>query len=67
MLKNLQAEIARSEITVEEIADAIHVSIRTVHYKIKCVTEFQRDEMFTIRDTFFPKLGVEYLFINEQP
>lgn len=65
MLKNLQAEMARSSITVDQIADEISVSVRTVYNKLKCSTEFQRDEMFIIRDTFFPKLGVEYLFTKD--
>lgn len=65
MLKNLQAEITRSGITSEQLSVEIGVTVRTLRNKISGVTEFQRDEMFKIRDTFFPDLGVEYLFLAE--
>lgn len=65
MLKNLHAEIARSGATVEQLSGELGVTTRTLKNKLNGVTEFQRDEMYKLRDIFFPTLGIEYLFFVE--
>ena len=65
MLKNLHAEIARSGVTIESMSIELGITTRTLKNKLNGVTEFQRDEMYQVRDIFFPNLGVEYLFYVE--
>lgn len=65
MLKNLQAEITRSSLSLDRIAVELDITKRTLSNKINGVTEFNRDEMYQVRDCFFPTLGVEYLFLVE--
>lgn len=65
MLNNLSAEITRSKLSIDHIASELNISPRTLKNKLNGVTEFQRDEMYLLRDKFFPKLGVEYLFYVE--
>lgn len=62
MLNNLKAEIKRESVSNADIAKALSMTDRTLRNKLNGVTEFNRDEMFKMRDTFFPKLNIEYLF-----
>jgi len=55
----------RSSLTVEQIAPELGITTRTLRNKLNGVTEFNRGEMYRLRDLFFPKLGVEYLFFIE--
>lgn len=62
MYKNLKAEMARHDVKNLDIAKTINKDPRTVTNKITGVTEFTIEETFRIKDTFFPKLELEYLF-----
>jgi len=62
MLNNLNAELERSNVSKKQLAKHIGVTPRALGNKIKGSTQFKRDEMFRIRDKFFPTLGIEYLF-----
>lgn len=62
MLSNLQAEMARHRICAAAIAAVIHRSTRTVSDKINGKVQFTVDEAFTVRDSLFPDLSLEYLF-----
>jgi plasmid maintenance system antidote protein VapI len=64
-LRNLKKEMAGADITVEAVADALKVHRNTVANKIDGSSKFTVDEAFRIRDKFFPKLGLEYLFQND--
>lgn len=62
MLSNLQAEMARRRIRAVAVAAVIHRSTRTVSDKINGKVQFTVDEAFTVRDSLFPDLSLEYLF-----
>lgn len=62
MYKNLKAEMARENVTNEEIANAIERNEKTFRNKLMGITSFTLSESMKIRDTFFPKLELEYLF-----
>ncbi|MDD7511021.1 MAG: HTH domain-containing protein [Peptostreptococcaceae bacterium] len=62
MHKNLNAEMARYEITVSDIAKLLSCSERTVKNKISGITPFTYKEAITIRNEFFNNLETEYLF-----
>lgn len=59
---NLRAEMARKKVTVQEIADSIGVNRDTVARKLSRKSPITLKDAFTIERTFFPGLGVPYLF-----
>lgn len=67
MYPNLEAEMARNNVRNEDIAKAIKKDVRTVRNKRSGVTEFTWNETLIIRDKFFQKLTLEYLFNQSQP
>ena len=62
MYHNLEAEMARNDIDVSDIAKAISVNEKTVRNKMSGKTKFNFDETLMIKDTFFPNLDLQYLF-----
>lgn len=65
MLKNLKAEMIRNSITGEQIARTINVNPATFSAKITEKSQFTWSEVKTIRDVYFPKCNLEYLFMPE--
>ena len=65
MLGNLMAEMARSGVQANTIAQAIRKSERTVKDKVSGKYEFGIYEAFAIRDRFFPGMTLEYLFARD--
>lgn len=59
---NLRAEMARKGVTVQEIADLIGVNRDTVSRKLSRKSPLNLSEAFVIERTFFPGLGISYLF-----
>lgn len=66
MYPNLRAEMARKNIKVMVIAQALSISYDTMSNKINGKSDFTRAEIFKIRDEFFPDLTLEYLFETEE-
>lgn len=62
MYPNLRAEMARSGISVEEMAKGIEISVRTLHDKLSGRTDFTFSQAIKIRARFFPGCELEYLF-----
>ncbi len=62
MVNNLLAEMARKNITANDIAEIIGKSTKSASNKLKGNYEFTRKEMFAIKKILFPKLTLEYLF-----
>lgn len=62
MYKNLEAEMIRYDVSNDDIAKVINKNSRTVRNKRAGTTVFTLPEIIAIRDTFFPKLKLEYLF-----
>lgn len=65
MFKNLEAEMARKNITRQDIADLLDISYNTARNKINGNHKFYFDEAWKIRGYFFPNLELEYLFETE--
>lgn len=65
MLRNLQAEMVRSNLNVIDLCQAIKKSERTTREKISGKSAFDFSEALTIRDTYFPGLRLEYLFFDD--
>ncbi|MDE7054419.1 MAG: XRE family transcriptional regulator [Oscillospiraceae bacterium] len=64
MLSNLKAEMVRANITVAEIASLSGKSCRTISDRIKGKGQFPIQEAINVKNTFFPTLGLEYLFAS---
>ena len=62
MLSNLKAEMARSNVTVAEIAAFSGKSCRTINDRIKGKVQFPIQEAIRVKDAFFPGMELEYLF-----
>ena len=60
--RNLKAEMSRCNVTAKDIARVINKSYDTTLKKIRSEADFSRAEMFLIRDGFFPKESIDYLF-----
>lgn len=62
MYPNLEAEIARKNITKTEIADGIDMPRTTFTQKISGKFEFTVAEAKKIKKRYFPEHSIEYLF-----
>ena len=69
MFANLKAEIARAEITQQDLADAIGISGKSLSNKINGKTDFTHEEMVFIAKRLTsdkrPSLSLDYLFEKE--
>ena len=59
---NLKGEMAKKNVTIEEIAECLNVHRNSVANKINGRSKFSISEAFKIQKNFFPELEVEYLF-----
>lgn len=62
MFVNLIVEMKEKKICQSDIANLLKLSRNSVGQKINGDRDFKSEEMFAIRDTFFPNLTLEYLF-----
>jgi len=62
MFKNLLVEMMRKDITKKMIAKELQKSYETIKSRFKGKTQWKENEMFCIRDKFFPDKTIEYLF-----
>lgn len=62
MFSNLRAEMARKQITIQEIAKAIGVGRDTASQKLSGKTPITLTEAFKIEELYFPDSDVRYLF-----
>lgn len=66
MYPNLDAEMAREKVTTKAVAEALGLDERSVRNKISGKTKFFYIETVKIKDTFFPKADLEYLFKTDE-
>lgn len=66
MLNNLKAEMARANVTIPDVAEAIKKSDRTVRERIKGHSCFSIWDAMVVRDAFFPGMDLEYLFAHAE-
>lgn len=62
MLSNLVKEMAAAKISIESIAKVTGLHRNTVSNKLKGIGRFSVQEAMVIQKSFFPKIGLEYLF-----
>lgn len=60
--RNLKAEMARSGITMVDIAEYLDVRYATVNDKVNGKYRFYYDEAYAIKKKFFDDMPMEYLF-----
>lgn len=65
IMRNLEAEMMRRHVRVENIANLLSKSTRTVVDKIKGRYPFTLPEVFKVRNTYFPGMTIEYLFAED--
>jgi transcriptional regulator with XRE-family HTH domain len=60
---NLRAEMARKDISVKKIAEAMNKSVAKISKNLNGYSgDFTISEAFKIRELFFPDLEIDYLF-----
>ena len=59
---NLRAEMARADISIQDIANVIGTARDTVGAKLSRKRSLTLDEAFEIANMFFPDKDVQYLF-----
>lgn len=62
MFPNLRAEIARRNLTMAEVADAINVSVTHFSLKMNGKYGFTLEEAFAIKKFLKTKLSIDVLF-----
>lgn len=65
MRSSLNAEMARCGIKTKDIAELLEITDKTARAKITGNSFFSDKEMKKIRDKFFPRLSIDYLFIED--
>ncbi|MBZ9615335.1 XRE family transcriptional regulator [Clostridium estertheticum] len=65
MYKNLEAEMARHNISKKHVAEFLNVRYATVLDKLNGKYDFKLNEAFIIKKELFPNLDFEYLFQKE--
>ena len=63
---NLRAEMARGNIGIGQLAEALHISRDTMARKLAGRSPLHLDEAFRMRDQFFPSCSIEALFREER-
>lgn len=63
---NLKAEMAREGVKQIDIAKLLDVREATISEKINGKSAFDIDEAIIIKQTYFPKLPLEYLFSKDK-
>ena len=61
---NLDAEMCRYGITIQDIATDLGINERTLRNKVNGVSEFTYRECKRIRNKWFPGMSLEYLFAD---
>jgi DNA-binding XRE family transcriptional regulator len=66
MYPNLRAEMARYGVKPRDLAKALDITRKSIDNKMACKTKsgFGLDEAVLIRNTFFPELKIDDLFIK---
>lgn len=62
---NLKGEMAKKDITIEEVSKLLGIHRNSVANKINGDSSFSIDEAFKIHKNYFPNLSMEYLFKTE--
>lgn len=66
MYRNLQAEMARSDINRKKLSQMTGIKYSTISDKLNGKTRFEFDEALKIKKVAFPDLTLEYLFHKDE-
>jgi plasmid maintenance system antidote protein VapI len=66
LLRNLRAEMVRSDVKPKDIATLLGVRDATVYDKLNGHYSFSFNEALSIKRHFFPDHDLEYLFENNE-
>lgn len=61
-VSNLEAEMARNNISKKDIASFLGCSFRTIYSRFNGESQWTYAECVAIRDHFWPELELDYLF-----
>ena len=62
----LRAEMVRHGVSKDDIAKLLGQNEKTTRYRLSGKLDFTIWEMKKIKDRFFPKLTIDYLFYDEE-
>jgi len=62
---NIKKAMAAKSISIEAMADVLHMHRNSVANKINGKSSFSVDEAFKLRDTLFYEYNIDYLFSPE--
>lgn len=63
---NLVAEMAKNNISIEQIARSLNVHRNSASNKVNGRSSFTIEQAEKIHDEFFPKLSIKYLFARSE-
>ena len=64
-LNKLRGELKSIGVTQNEAAKLLGMTASNFNRKLAETVPFNRDEMFTIRDEYFPETSIDYLFQSD--
>lgn len=64
-LNNLRAELVKHRLKQYVIAESLGMTAGNFNRKLAESVPFTRDEMYAIRDHYFPELTIDYLFQSD--
>ncbi len=62
MLSNLKAEMARHDVSINDIARAVGKSYRTISDRLRGKSQFPIGDAIVVKNEFFGGMDMEYLF-----
>lgn len=62
MYLNLKTEMNRTNISINDVAETLHIHRNSASSKVNGDTSFTIEEAFALRDAKFPYTSAEYLF-----
>ena len=66
MFPNLRAEMARRNLLNKDISDGTGISYESLKNKLNGRSEFKRQDMYLIKNKFFPNYTIDYLFYKSK-
>lgn len=65
MYKNLQILMINNNVTEDDIATVLNLTVKAVKHRFNGNTEFKRSEMLIIKRQLFPNYTLDQLFDND--
>ena len=63
---NLKGELAKKDITIEEVSKLLGIHRNSVANKLNGESSFSIEEAFAIHNKYFPALSMDYLFSTDE-